>query len=612
MHGAAHMLLLAAAQALTGREADTTQDFKPYFPHPPQTNCYAGEGHGRLYAEGSGASLSSFSAFASIKVSGCRPAQLGAAGYNRTAPWYARGCSLLNAVAAVMPGPAWALGAMKERRRFVSADKFARLKAAAAVRPISPTMREAERTLTTARRAGARADWGLSISEDGSVHFGAGLRVYGSEKRGVPQNTVRAVGEATVSGSSHLFDDKWHDVAAIRRVTSSTTSTLEVWVDGVREGLVEGVQGDGFDGGGGALALHDAPARVPLGQLLMGCLRGASVVGHAFDEDVLQNAYNADDFATYLRNAAGSRHIQREYPVYYSAHTDSGSREMAELFLGSLVTNSRRVVPRESTVDAAPTSMAQRFGTKIALIKEALDAQAADSYVIITEIDVRFFGNGSMPIADLVDDALERCGPKCDAVFQREDDHSLHRNMGFIVLRVCAEVRHLFEAVGLATAAAKTHRGGVFRGPNVPKVRGITPATDQQIVNVALWEPERLLPYDDELMRGRTGLSTPGDRPVLKTALMPGQEVATRGYRLQVSLRYKNKAGMTLYHVNDYGGIPQPERARSAKMSELLLVEKGVLRSKQSAAREHAKFEGRRARMLGEASYTPRRRAAAA
>ena len=24
---------------------------------------------------------------------------------------------------------------------------------------------------------------------------------------------------------------------------------------------------------------------------------------------------------------------------------------------------------------------------------------------------------------DLVDDALERCGPGCDAVFQREDDH---------------------------------------------------------------------------------------------------------------------------------------------------------------------------------------------
>ena len=57
----------------------------------------------------------------------------------------------------------------------------------------------------------------------------------------------------------------------------------------------------------------------------------------------------ADDFATYLRNAAGSRRVQREYPVYYSAHSDPGSREMADLFLGSLQPI-RRVVPRESTL----------------------------------------------------------------------------------------------------------------------------------------------------------------------------------------------------------------------------------------------------------------------
>ena len=87
---------------------------------------------------------------------------------------------------------------------------------------------------------------GAYLGEDGSVHFGAGLRVYGSEKRGVPQNTVRAVGEATASGTSHLFDDQWHDIAAVRRVLSDTTSTLEVWVDGRREALVEGVEGRGL------------------------------------------------------------------------------------------------------------------------------------------------------------------------------------------------------------------------------------------------------------------------------------------------------------------------------------------------------------------------------
>jgi hypothetical protein len=592
-----HLLLwlATAAQALTGRPADTTQELRPYFPHPPVTECYAAESHARVFADGSGASLSSFTAFASVKASSCRKAQPGAYGYNSTAPWYARGCSLLNAVAATAPGPAWSTGAMKERRKFVSEARFAQLRAAAAVRPITPEMRDAERKLSAARRAGARADWGVSLGEDGSVHFGAGLRVYGSEKRGVPQNTVRAVGEATASGTSHLFDDKWHDIAVVRRATSSKTSTLEVWVDGRREALVQGVEGDGFDGGGGALALHDAPARVPVGQLLTGCVRGASIIGKAFDDETLRKAFGADDFALYLRNAAGSRRTQREYPVYYSAHSDPGSREMADLFLGSLLTNSKRVVPRESTLDGPQKTMAQRFGSKIALIKEAMDAQPDDTYAIITEIDVRFFGNASAQIADLVDDALERCGANCDAVFQREDDHSLHRNMGFIVLRVCESVRHLFEAVGLATAAAKGMRGGVFRGPNVPNVRGITPATDQQIVNVALWEPERLLSYDDELVKSK--------RPCLKTALMPSQEVATRGYLLQVSLRYKNKFGMTLYHVNDYGGIPHPDKARSAKMSELLLVEKGVFKQKTSALRELDKFKGRRERLLAEAGY---------
>jgi len=183
---------------------------------------------------------------------------------------------------------------MKERRKFVSEARFAQLRAAASVRPITPEMRDAERKLSAARRAGARADWGISLGEDGSVHFGAGLRVYGSEKRGVPQNTVRAVGEATASGRSKLFDEKWHDIAAVRRVLSDTTSTLEVWVDGRREALVQGVEGDGFDGGAGALALHDAPARVPIGQLLTGCVRGASIIGKAFDEETLRKAFGAD------------------------------------------------------------------------------------------------------------------------------------------------------------------------------------------------------------------------------------------------------------------------------------------------------------------------------
>ena len=69
------MLWLAAAQALTGRPADTTQELRPYFPHPPTTDCYAAEGHARIFAEGR-ASLSSFTALASVEASGAgRPSR---------------------------------------------------------------------------------------------------------------------------------------------------------------------------------------------------------------------------------------------------------------------------------------------------------------------------------------------------------------------------------------------------------------------------------------------------------------------------------------------------------------------------------------------------------
>ena len=134
---------------------------------------------------------------------------------------------------------------------------------------------------------------------------------------------------------------------------------------------------------------------------------------------------------------AGTREVQREYPLYYSAHTDPESRKMADLFLSSLRENggnASRVVPREATVEKLQRTMAERFGTKTALIKAALEAQEPGSYAVVTELDVRFFPPGAR-VADLIDDALERCGFNCDAVFQREDDTSLHRNLGFMARR---------------------------------------------------------------------------------------------------------------------------------------------------------------------------------
>ena len=86
------------------------------------------------------------------------------------------------------------------------------------------------------------------------------------------------------------------------------------------------------------------------------------------------------------------------------------------------------------------------------VVATALGAQPEGTYAAITELDVRFFAG--VPIADLVDDALERCGDGCDGVFQREDDTSLHRNLGFMVIKVDRRVKKLFEHVGLAAATS--------------------------------------------------------------------------------------------------------------------------------------------------------------
>ena len=115
-------------------------------------------------------------------------------------------------------------------------------------------------------------------------------------------------------------------------------------------------------------------------------------------------------------------------------------------------------------------------------------SQAVGTYAVITEIDVRFFGG--LSIATLIDDALERCGDGCDGVFQREDDTSLHRNLGFMVIRVSEDMKRLFEHVGEAAATSGKIRGGIHKGPNYPEYQAIKAPTDQMVLNVAMWEPE--------------------------------------------------------------------------------------------------------------------------
>ena len=459
------------APALLGRPADTSLKSVPRFPGPAATECFAGEVSGRAHAEGSGHALVNFSAFVTFRAEGCKVNHLTAYNGSASAPWYSGGCSLFNGVVAARPAAAWPLPQVRQRSdSFLSSGAYDELERLAAQRPVSPEMREAERRLHAARRSGSRADWGLSVTPDGkALLFGVGRRDFRhSTSPGTPLGAARGRVDGTLRAPKSrgtFFDGHWHDVL-VARVVAGAASTLYVYVDG--ELAASGPGGRAvafepsaadrrnfdFDGGSGVAALYDAPARVPVGQLLVGCLRGASIVPLAYGAKKVAEAHGSGFFADVLRRAAPDKRVQAEYPVYYSAHTDPGSRHMADLFLASLERNGNgaRVVPREATVTTAQRTMAERFGTKTTLVATALGAQPEGTYAAITELDVRFFAGA--PIADLVDDALERCGDGCDGVFQREDDTSLHRNLGFMVIKVDRRVKKLFEHVGLAAATS--------------------------------------------------------------------------------------------------------------------------------------------------------------
>ncbi|KAH8093555.1 hypothetical protein JL720_4693 [Aureococcus anophagefferens] len=172
------------------------------------------------------------------------------------------------------------------------------------------------------------------------------------------------------------------------------------------------------------------------------------------------------------------------------------------------------------------------------------------TYAAITELDVRFFAGA--PIADLVDDALERCGDGCDGVFQREDDTSLHRNLGFMVIKVDRRVKKLFATWG------SPRRHGAQRRP---------------------LGAEKLFTLDDAFVAGAA-------RPILRTTVFPAAEVATRAFLLQLALRYKHKGAFALYHVNDFGGISSPDKARDAKMAELDVIERAVYNARRAGEEE--------------------------
>ena len=271
-HVAVWLLLFEASDGLLGRPADTSPQRVARFPFAAETECFAGEQHGRAFAEGSGSGLVAFSAFATFWGRGCaeggwRTMYNGSA----SAPWYSGGCSLFNGVFAAKPAAAWPSAQVRQRSdSFVSSQAYDELERLAAERPVSPAMREAERRLHAARRSGSRADWGVSIAPDGrSVLFGVGRRLFAhSTKGGTPLGAARGVVDGTLRatlGATNLFDGRWHDVLAARTVDGDGGSALALYVDGalVASGPGTPAQEAGgaspwsattassFDGGGG-------------------------------------------------------------------------------------------------------------------------------------------------------------------------------------------------------------------------------------------------------------------------------------------------------------------------------------------------------------------------
>ena len=58
--------------------------------------------------------------------------------------------------------------------------------------------------------------------------------------------------------------------------------------------------------------MYDAPSNVPVGQLLVGCVRGASITPSAYDESTLARAFEAPDFVSFLRAEAPDKVVQKE------------------------------------------------------------------------------------------------------------------------------------------------------------------------------------------------------------------------------------------------------------------------------------------------------------
>ena len=233
---------------------------------------------------------------------------------------------------------------------------------------------------------------------------------------------------------------------------------------------------------------------------------------------------------------------------------------MRDRFVHSLRDPSTDIELREVVIESAGEDQTMRFGTKIDLILKAIEENPPGSYVIISDVDIRFF----RPIRPFID-AIS--GGDYDIVFQRDEDRSLQGNLGFMAMRCSQQVADMWRIAG---------------GVVTQKRRGST--GDQRIVNRALAEPSFY------------------GNPRLRWTLFP-PELAT-----DIFVDSLTRDGMygtgynnwVLFHANRYGRADmRSSRARIAKMNLLSYAESLVARP-FSMGKEAPPFVGATPATLGD------------
>jgi len=555
----------------------------------PVERCFDGLDHARIPGL-TGAAEFTISFQVKTQKRACRPHTT----YEKTDQWHAGGCQLIGGVRGFLRDRTnWWL----ERREAVPLGPRENL-----VAPRGGGHKEQKRRefLEDVFARGSRSDFGIALeaSNDGfyldHLLFGVGHRDFGENARGhgVMRQSARPVRDYTFAAEApQLSDGKWHDVIVVRArrraqkggaidsdgdipVVASLhdTSELHVYVDGKRAPGTFRVTGERpgdavardaaqISGGlpGGAFAglphvLVDAPVNATLGDHFRGCLRFITFHKRALSvEDVKQGAEQ-------LAKRPRRKPSRRPIPMYFSSHDDEGSREMRDRFVHSLKDPPTDIELREVVIESAGEDQTMRFGTKIDLILKAIEENPPGSYVIISDVDIRFF----RPIRPFID-AIS--GGDYDIVFQRDEDRSLQGNLGFMAMRCSQQVADMWRIAG---------------GVVTQKRRGST--GDQRIVNRALAEPSFY------------------GNPRLRWTLFP-PELAT-----DIFVDSLTRDGMygtgynnwVLFHANRYGRADmRSSRARIAKMNLLSYAESLVARP-FSMGKEAPPFVGATPATLGD------------